>query len=193
MSHACSCSATAADQCGAHIGWAQARPHRAHVITRLQPMRGECMAQHRRTGRLFICAGPKKIHAQPLFLSTQNRRFGREMDRRRNLPAHRQVRQKCRYLRTAHILLVALALKQDKTPCPIHISRLGVDAVVARAQVITQPIQQFGCRGTPSGTTDAEGAALSEDDDIREILGLPKCHRLGTIPMYRWMHLVLAD
>ena len=28
---------------------------------------------------------------------------------------------------------------------------------------------------------------------IREILGLPKRHHLGTIPMYQWIHLVLAD
>ena len=64
---------------------------------------------------------------------------------------------------------------------------------MARAQVITQTIQKLGGPGTPSGTTDAEGAALSEGNVIREILGLPKCHRLGTIPMYRWIHLVLAD
>ena len=37
------------------------------------------------------------------------------------------------------------------------------------------------------------GAARSEDDVIRKILGLPKRHHLGTIPMYQWIHLVLAD
>ena len=37
------------------------------------------------------------------------------------------------------------------------------------------------------------GAARSEDDVIRGILGLPKRHHLGTIPMYQWIHLVLAD
>lgn len=36
-------------------------------------------------------------------------------------------------------------------------------------------------------------AARSEDDVIRKILGLPKRHHLGTIPMYQWIHLVLAD
>ena len=174
-----------------------AGPNHARTARMSSPACSQCAANAwRNTGGaagFFICAGPKKIHAQPLFLPTQNRHFGRAMGRRRNRPVHRQVRQKCLHLRTAHILRVALAVKQDKRPCPIHISRLGADAVVARAQVITQTIQKLGGPGTPSGTTDAEGAALSEGNVIREILGLPKCHRLGTIPMYRWIHLVLAD
>ena len=37
------------------------------------------------------------------------------------------------------------------------------------------------------------GAARSEDDVIRKILGLPKQHHLGTIPVYQSIHLVLAD
>ena len=47
--------------------------------------------------------------------------------------------------------------------------------------------------GAPPGPADAVGAARSEDDVIRKILGLPKQHHLGTIPMYQWIHLVLAD
>ncbi len=88
-----------------------------------------------------------------------------------------------------------LAVKQDKAPRPIDISRLGANAVMTRAQMITQTIQQFGCRGAwaAPGAADAVGAPRSEDDVIRKILGLPKRHHLGTIPMYRWIHLVLAD
>ena len=47
--------------------------------------------------------------------------------------------------------------------------------------------------GAGPGKADGVVAARSEDDVIRKILGLPKQHHLGTIPMYQWIHLVLAD
>ena len=83
---------------------------------------------------------------------------------------------KCFYLRRTHLLRMALSVKQDKAPRPIDISRLGANAVMARAQMITQTIQSLGA-GAP-GTSDAVGAARSEDDFIRKILGLPKRHHL---------------
>lgn len=84
---------------------------------------------------------PGQIHTEHLFVQIQKRRLGLVLGRRRNLPVHRQVRQKFLHLSTAHILRVALAVKQDKTPRPIHIGRLGANAVVARTQVIAQSNQ----------------------------------------------------
>lgn len=83
-------------------------------------------------------------------------------------------------------------MKQDKAPSAIDISRLGANAVMARAEMIAQTIQQLGRWDAP-GTADAVGTGRSEDDVIRKILGLPKDHHLGTISTYQWIHFVLAD
>ena len=50
------------------------------------------------------------------------------------------------HLRRAHFLRIPFAVKKDKAPRPIDIGYLGTNAVMARAQMIPQAIQKFGCR-----------------------------------------------
>lgn len=99
-----------ADRGSAQIGTAQPLLHRANVITRLQRMRGEYMAQHKRADWFFICTKPGKIHTEHLLAQIQKCRLGPILGRDRNLPVHSQVHQKCLHFSAAHILRVVLAV-----------------------------------------------------------------------------------
>lgn len=57
---------------------------------------------------------------------------------------HRQLAQERLYLRRTHLLQVAVAVKQDEAPRPIDASLLRAYAVMPRAQVHAQAIEQLG-------------------------------------------------
>ena len=53
-----------------------------------------------------------------------------------------QIAQKRGELRRAHLARVALVVKQDEPPDPLHISLLGTDAVVPHPDHFTHLVQQ---------------------------------------------------
>jgi hypothetical protein len=61
---------------------------------------------------------------------------------------HRQVRQEGLDLRCAHLVGMALAMKEDEPPDPVDISIFGADGIVFEADGIAHPIQElFGFHG----------------------------------------------
>jgi len=52
--------------------------------------------------------------------------------------------QESLYLGRAHVLRVTLVMKQDEAPRPVYVGLFCTDAVVPRAQVGAQAIQQLG-------------------------------------------------
>jgi hypothetical protein len=62
---------------------------------------------------------------------------------------HGQIAQKRSELRRAHLARVALAVKQDETPDPLHVRFFGTDAVVPSPDHLADLVQQS--RRIPAG------------------------------------------
>jgi hypothetical protein len=69
--------------------------------------------------------------------------------RGRDVTLRREIAQKRGELRCAHLSRVALAVKQDEAPDPLHICLLGTDAVVPKPDHLAHLIEQ--ARGIPAG------------------------------------------
>ena len=55
---------------------------------------------------------------------------------------HGEIAQKCGELRRAHLARVALAVKQDEAPDPLHIRLFSADAVVPNPDHLAHLVQQ---------------------------------------------------
>ena len=97
-----------------------------------------------RWGVMQAMLEPGQVHCQHLLVQIQQRRLGLILCGRRNLPIDRQMAQKRFHLGRPHVLRVALAMKENKTPCPVDISLFRANAVVPRAQVNAHALQQLG-------------------------------------------------
>ena len=106
--------------------------------------------QHRQPLRVFCVhyfVEPWQIDAKHLFIQIKKCCFGLVLRGCRDVPLHGQMGQKRLDSCGTERAWVLFVMKQDEAPRPIDIRLFGADAVVARAQMNAQLVQQLGGGG----------------------------------------------
>ena len=120
--------------------------HGLEAVEHRQQLRHLVVRHHHRQAALLPgppdLAQPRQIHAQHLLIEEQQRRQSLLVRGRRDLALGREKAEKSFDLKLRHLARMAQPMKLDEGAHPMHVSLFGAQAVVQRAHLLTQRVEQ---------------------------------------------------